>query len=242
MTAIRPKHSNVLLLIVTKNSKIKSTGIPTICEILIKLFLNYRYRHIQTVHIKKHRCDWPGCEHIAFNKAKLDIHKTIHTGKTPFVCDWPECGFMARTKDNLKHHKYRHTGERPYPCKWPDCDKRQENLCIDFNYKFYLRFRSESAFSTHMRLHANDRCYSCEWPGCEFATHDRSHLRTHRLRHQKDLMQKSDRKPNQRLKVVIKTNNNLIKKSINKRNVRKPKRYESDSESNESSDDYFESD
>ena len=47
---------------------------------------------------------------------------------------------------------------------------------------------------------------------------------------------------NKRVKVIIKSDNKVIKKSINKRNIRKPNKYQSDSDSDSDSESDSDSD
>ena len=123
--ATRQTNSSVLSMDVNRSSIVIIKGFSYYFS-RNHLFLNdfiYRTFHVNKVHKKTYRCDWPQCHYIASNSKTLSEHKSSHTGITPYVCDWPECGFMARNTLSLKHHKYIHTGERPYPCTWPGCGK-----------------------------------------------------------------------------------------------------------------------
>ncbi|KAJ8314497.1 hypothetical protein KUTeg_006647 [Tegillarca granosa] len=93
-------------------------------------------------------------------KAHLQAHAIVHTGKKNFYCEF--CGKYFARQSDLKTHSYSHTQEKAYIC--PYCSK-----CF---------YKSQN-YKRHMLVHSGERNFICDLCSKTFYT------KYHRNRHAK---------------------------------------------------------
>ncbi|XP_049840939.1 zinc finger protein 845-like [Schistocerca gregaria] len=124
-------------------------------------------RHVAThdANALKHEC--ADCGRRFYDRARLNVHRRIHTGERPYECRI--CGHRFRQQPCLIRHLRTHavdTGSvplsvaRPHSC--PECGKG---------------FSNTSHMAIHMRTHTGEKPYECAYCGRRFS--DKAHLLRH---------------------------------------------------------------
>ncbi|XP_046544555.1 uncharacterized protein LOC124254751 [Haliotis rubra] len=93
--------------------------------------------------IRKHKCQFPGCERAFFFNAELKVHELCHGDVKPFKCD--TCGRSFKFRTSFKNHIQYHSKTKNFKCNI--CDKG-----------FYL----ENKYKHHMERHLGQRNLKCE--------------------------------------------------------------------------------
>jgi len=71
--------------------------------------------HMQAHYGGGYRCDFPGCESVFKENAKLTRHKLVHTGVKAWKCSY--CHLAFSLKHNLKMHEKTHTRTDMLKCR-----------------------------------------------------------------------------------------------------------------------------
>ena len=71
--------------------------------------------HMQAHYGGGYRCDFPGCESVFKENAKLKRHKLVHTGVKAWKCSY--CHLAFSLKHNLKMHEKTHTRTDLLKCR-----------------------------------------------------------------------------------------------------------------------------
>ena len=112
------------------------------CEKCKKSFtrLEYKKRHIDTVHEKKKPYNCPVCPATFGQKIHMKEHcESIHERKEPFQCK--ECDRVFAKKGNLTAHKKTHEQDRKFQFNCEICNKYGSD--------------HRSNFERHMKKHKN---------------------------------------------------------------------------------------
>ena len=88
------------------------------CNICGEFLKSKRYlvAHIQTHYGGGYKCDYPGCQRVFKENAKLKRHKLVHTGEKAFKCEF--CGLSFSLRHNLKTHEKTHTRRDLLKCRY----------------------------------------------------------------------------------------------------------------------------
>lgn len=71
--------------------------------------------HIQAHYGGGYKCDFPGCDSVFKENAKLTRHKLVHSGVKAFKCGYCHLAFSLR--HNLKMHEKTHTRADMLQCR-----------------------------------------------------------------------------------------------------------------------------
>jgi len=69
---------------------------------------------------KSFKCDYPGCDYAATQKANFSRHKLTHTGEKPYKCDYDGCDYATTQMRILKMHMLTHPP--PIKCTQLGCN------------------------------------------------------------------------------------------------------------------------
>ena len=88
------------------------------CNICGEFLKSKRYlvAHIQTHYGGGYKCDYPGCQRVFKENAKLKRHKLVHTGEKAFKCEY--CGLSFSLRHNLKTHEKTHARRDLLKCRY----------------------------------------------------------------------------------------------------------------------------
>ena len=163
--------------------------------------------HVDSVHYQteEFRCDWPGCQFMAFHQRYLNKHRLVHNDEYKYICDHPKCGKRFKRSNNLVQHKLIHQNERKFGCSWPGCHFRakvnstvkRHELIHTVDKPFACDWplckktcNTKKSLEEHMRVHTGFRPFKCEWPQCSYRGYTKKNLDKHLSSHQRGTLKR----------------------------------------------------